>query len=804
MTRAPETDWDLRLGLTPTSLFGARPELETGSHYALLDGVNGSFLLSLISNDRSVEDLAPSWAWSCDLRHHVTVTGSEVVLRRVAQNARSERFSQGSVESKLDSFFEFLLRDQSNPTVTAVEHVVSLFRRHQEEFYAKKLSQERHLASFLLLMANVLETQQSSNLAEHPDKLAKKYDVDLNHLDHASLQADYLRRFRQEVAYSGLAHRSLNLGMTIRHAGGALFQEAHAVASSAPAQLAFFGLAEARSASLDLSQGVYYTPPGLARSLVELSLRPLLAQDSIRVLDPACGSGMFLCETVRFLQREGFEGSISLTGRDISPAAIQMAQFALACAMKDWPGHAIETDIKVQDFIQQPVGGRHFDAVLMNPPFRGWLAMTAEERAVIKKELGDLYQNRPDLSVVFVTRALGLLRSGGTLATLLPVGALLSDSTTRWRESLMEQASLEFLSVLGDHALFRYATVNIAALVLTKGEADRNGPVTMLWASEQEDAAAAALRALRKHRAGARLEQRTGEWSLYTVSGKSLGARRNWLPRPNALGSLLDEIRKTTPSSVGALFHVRQGIRTGLREAFILSKERFLSLPKGERIYFKPIAENDSIRNGEVTPVNYLFYAPGRFKTERELKDECTEYFQEYILPKRAQLRGRAGVDPEVYWEMARPRTGLGDGHPRIVAKRFATTNGFALDAKGRFAIVQGNVWLPRWDQFAGRPEAASRAELLGAYVDILNSDIFYLLAREFSPNVAGGQVELAGKFVGEVPLPDLTQETAHAQWRRVKVGKDEDGRYEWAERNRVAASAYGTPLSAWPVTDGK
>src|SRR5687767_9632001 len=66
--------------------------------------------------------------------------------------------------------------------------------------------------------------------------------------------------------------------------------------------------------------GVYYTPPEVARMIVELTLAPLLAQPSLRILDPACGAGEFLVAARDVLHNH--DAPAVLFGIDIDPVAV--------------------------------------------------------------------------------------------------------------------------------------------------------------------------------------------------------------------------------------------------------------------------------------------------------------------------------------------------------------------------------------------------------------------------------------------------------------------------------------------------
>ena len=85
-------------------------------------------------------------------------------------------------------------------------------------------------------------------------------------------------------------------------------------------QGAFFD--EAHTVDAQATTASYYTPPGLARLVVERTLTPWLQSArpqtlaEVRVVDPACGSGAFLIAAYRVLVNYFAE----LKGADLTPA----------------------------------------------------------------------------------------------------------------------------------------------------------------------------------------------------------------------------------------------------------------------------------------------------------------------------------------------------------------------------------------------------------------------------------------------------------------------------------------------------
>jgi type I restriction-modification system DNA methylase subunit len=62
--------------------------------------------------------------------------------------------------------------------------------------------------------------------------------------------------------------------------------------------------------STSRSSGAYFTPTPLVRTLVEQCLtQELLARPQLTLIDPACGSGEFLRESIRQLSLHNYRGS---------------------------------------------------------------------------------------------------------------------------------------------------------------------------------------------------------------------------------------------------------------------------------------------------------------------------------------------------------------------------------------------------------------------------------------------------------------------------------------------------------------
>ncbi len=114
-----------------------------------------------------------------------------------------------------------------------------------------------------------------------------------------------------------LSFLRLHPALAIRHAGGQLFQEAHFELLRVSPNFDLFGLIDAPETRVDNRGGTHFTPPALARSIVEqvlAAIPDLASRQALTLCDPACGSGAFLHEALRALRRAGFNGRLKLVG----------------------------------------------------------------------------------------------------------------------------------------------------------------------------------------------------------------------------------------------------------------------------------------------------------------------------------------------------------------------------------------------------------------------------------------------------------------------------------------------------------
>jgi SAM-dependent methyltransferase len=202
--------------------------------------------------------------------------------------------------------------------------------------------------------------------------------------------------------------------------------------------------------------GVYYTPPEIARQIVDLTLAPLrkASREPLRVLDPACGAGALLAEANRY--------GAELFGIDCDPGAVEQASQTLGRG-EVWCGDAL--------FDSQLESLALFDAIVANPPYVNIRRLNNAQGTGYVQQLRSRFRTARgnfDLYVLFLERALELLRPGGRCGVIVPNKWQTLDYARPCRELLAREATIDQVIDLSAERVFRQASVYPQVLVFTK------------------------------------------------------------------------------------------------------------------------------------------------------------------------------------------------------------------------------------------------------------------------------------------------------------------------------------------------
>jgi len=209
--------------------------------------------------------------------------------------------------------------------------------------------------------------------------------------------------------------------------------------------------------------GAYYTPPEIVELIVKLALEPALARQSHppMVIDPACGAGEFLAAAAPRLTRR-FGSAATVHGIDCDGEAVAAARRRLPRECRVRQADALDDDTELNG---------QFDVVLGNPPYVSIRQLARSLPAQKIEHLRQRYRTARgnfDLYVLFIERALALLKPGGRCGFIIPNKWATLDYARPCRELLLEQATLEHVVDLSAERVFAAASVYPHVLVFRK------------------------------------------------------------------------------------------------------------------------------------------------------------------------------------------------------------------------------------------------------------------------------------------------------------------------------------------------
>lgn len=349
------------------------------------------------------------------------------------------------------------------------------------------------------------------------------------------------------------------------------------------------------------STSVHYTPRNIAAALVGEAFDSLPDAAAARVLDPACGAGVFLVIAFRRLYRELWKKTRQrpdtkairtileqqLVGFDISDSALKLAALSLyltAIELDPDPvppeklrfkalrhsKHAVLFDWrKADDKPEGPVigslGGHlgdqfeaAFDLVLCNPP---WTNIESKYKAVsdqlnvisraivtrLDAAVGETYQNPdsvPDLP--FLWRSVQWTKPDGRIAMALPARTLFKQGTMAWAT---RAAIFRLIEVTG--------IINCSNLRKTKVWPEMDQPFMLLFGRNRRPKANHRVHFISPHtdiRLNSLGEMRIDSKSAQLVSVED-ALQEPWLWKALAVGHALDVdvVRKVKATAVPPL-----------------------------------------------------------------------------------------------------------------------------------------------------------------------------------------------------------------------------------------------------------
>ncbi|MDZ4317664.1 MAG: DNA methyltransferase [Phenylobacterium sp.] len=484
---------------------------------------------------------------------------------------------------------------------------------------------------------------------------------------------------------------------------------------------------------------------------------------TLRIVDPACGSGVFLIMAFDFLKAElnrvndkiaALQGerhnqdlidpdseilTNNLFGVDVNSESIEIAKLSLwiKTARRGKVLDSLSGNLRVGDSLIEDSNFAYldhaftweaafpgvfaeggFDVVLGNPPY-----VRMEHLKALKPYLEKRYEvvsDRADLYCYFFERGLRLLKPGGRLGFISSNTFFKTGSGKPLRDYLRREATIEGVVDFGDLQIFEGVTTYPAILTLKRGTAPK-GHELRFWKVEAPPEANF---------------QATWEAAAGPYPQAALGAGSWELENP-ALRALRDKIRtgrKTLKDVYGSPLY---GIKTGLNAAFVIdnaTKERLCAQDPKSADLLKPFLEGKDLKRWRAEPRGlWLIYTP---KNRIEIDDYPA--IRAWLLPFKAGLEGRATKQEWFELQQAQEAYAPHFAAPKISYPHFNDTRNFSFEPTGAFSNDKSYL-IPSDDK---------------ALLGLLNSRVLWFMLSSMSPPVRGGFHELRVQYVEKLPIP--------------------------------------------------
>jgi len=399
--------------------------------------------------------------------------------------------------------------------------------------------------------------------------------------------------------------------------------------------------------------GVFYTPPAVVDTVLDLTVRPWMAgvrgsgDRWPRILDLTAGSGVFLSRTFDLLARdvEPLErrDAVALVehlhGVDIDRRAVALARLNLWMAFARQNADArlpsLADTIRVADSLADDVSEtseklpslpdawrqRGFDIILGNPPFLGHRDAVAHYGADrvrawhARHRVGALEVN---LAALFVERGLRLLRPGGYLGMVIPRNLLKSESGDALRRLLRHACEVVAVVDCLDSALFADADAHAAILVVRRPSSAQSAGsrgIGLVLPDAHRDAFAPL--ATLQHAAGFSAQRvlvsdldLAAEYRLLSAATDDVGSEPVWCLLDGTGRCTLERILGPSGTPLKALVTSHYAVDEGLKGAFVLTQVKWrastvdaYSPALDERVVIERDVMRPAIRPTDIRPL---------------------------------------------------------------------------------------------------------------------------------------------------------------------------------------------------------
>ena len=535
--------------------------------------------------------------------------------------------------------------------------------------------------------------------------------------------------------------------------------------------------------------GIFYTPEYITRYIVEQTIGKYLEEnpnklETIKILDPACGSGAFLNQAHSFLQeqykirteekinatkalkRGGHEfvklnlfehqnlaevdRSILLNniyGVDLNSESTEITKLALwlKTAKKDQPLQNLDANIKCGNSLidDTAIAGEKafnwneefkeimseggFDVIIGNPPYFNieTFGYNSPIYDYLKNNYTDIYMDKSDILFYFIQKAISLLKRNGIMSFIISNAFLFSDKASRLRNYILANTSILKIINFEKYHVFKDAGITTCILILQKNNNLNNAKVISL--KEQDYSENSIIESI----------SQLNNFYDVTFSFNMPYALVN-----NKISTINDKIDKDK-HLLGSILKVGSGMQTAANDVFCFS-EYPKEIPSK---YIKKRISGENIFKYYSKPTSeYLIYFENIENFEM-----LPESIKKHLITHQEILKERATVKNEgrAWWRYSRPMHKEYYEYDKIWCSYRSKRNSFVFDN------TQNYVGLTNTTVIFGNNNDWNLKYILA----LLNSKVLDFRYKSIGKQTGSGVYEYFENQISKLPIPNATPE---------------------------------------------
>jgi hypothetical protein len=501
---------------------------------------------------------------------------------------------------------------------------------------------------------------------------------------------------------------------------------------------------------------------------------------TLRIVDPACGSGVFLIMAFDFLKAElsrvndkiaELQGkdqhiqdlldpdseilSNNLFGVDVNAESVEITKLSLwiKTARRGKVLDSLSGSIRVGDSLIEDSNFAYldhafawetafpdvfveggFDVVLGNPPYVRQ-ELFSELKPYLQKRF-EVYQGVADLFVYFYERGLRLLKPGGRLGYISNNTFFKTGAGKPLRAYLSRTATVESVVNFGDLQVFEGVTTYPAILVLKNGAAPKDHELRF-WKVD----------VLPETNFLASWEAAQGPYPQSALNDGS------WELENPAMRALREKISTGHHALKEVYGKPLYGVKTGLNPAFVIdekTKEELCRQDPKSIDLLRPFIEGKHLKRWRSEPTGkWLILIPkgwtnSKFTVTSE-KDAFESFSGQYpaisnwLTPLEARARKRTDQG-NFWWELRACAYYDRFAEPKLIYGDIVASPSMQIDTSGIICDTTGFIV----------PDVSM------AHLAVLNSKPIWFCFKAMTPLARGGYYRAKTQYIQNLPLPDM------------------------------------------------